>query len=207
MKKIICLLGLVFTIPVISQECNNVISVVGETQKTVQDDNYNILINLQQIMVYEGQGEVEATSLEQVRKNYIKKLEEVGIDFSRFRRNNYYEFAMSYSQNRESESYFLRTSNQNEIRKIIRLKSAGMSISNIELEAKKLTDKQLADLSIKAIDNAKQKAAIIAKKMNKTLGDIVSIEDGNTSEQYIYNYGTKATQNHNVTVSFELKQK
>jgi uncharacterized protein YggE len=205
MKKLICLLGLLCTITVISQECNNVISVVGETQKTVQEDNYNILITLQQIMVYEGQGEVEATSLEQVRENYIKKLEDAGIDFSRFRKNNYYEFAMSYSQNRESESYYLRTSNQNEVRKIIRLKSAGMSISNIELEAKKLTDKQLADLSIKAIDNAKQKAAIIAKNMNKTLGDIVSIIDANTSEQYTYNYGTKATQSHSVTVTFKIK--
>lgn len=205
MKKIICLLGLLFTIPLISQECNHVISVVGQTPKTVQDDGYSILITLQQIMVYEGQGEVEATSLEQVRKNYIKKLEDAGIDFSRFRRNNSYEFAMSYSQNRKSESYYLKTSNQDEVRKIIRLKSAGMSISNIEVEAKELTKEQLVELSIKAIDNAKQKAATLAKKMNKKLGEIVSILDSNTSEQYLQSYGMPIKQFHNVTVAFKIE--
>ena len=207
MKKLIYLVVLLFTIPLISQECNHSIVVIGETKKTVVDDSYNILISLQQIMVYEGQGEVEATSLDLVRKNYIKKLEEVGIDFSRFRRNTYYEFAMSYSQNRESESYYLKTSNQEEVRKIIRLKSAGMSISNIEVETKELTDKQLVELSVKAIDNAKDKAKAIAKKMNKTLGEIISISDQNTSGQYIQSYGASTMQPHSVTVSFELKQK
>ncbi|WP_158847783.1 SIMPL domain-containing protein [Algibacter sp. L1A34] len=205
MRKFIYLIVLFFTIPVISQESKNTIVVIGETKKTVLDDSYTILIALQQIMVYEGQGEVEATSLDLVRKNYINKLADSGIDFSRFRRNTYYEFAMSYSQNRESESYYLKTTNKEEVRKIINLKSAGVSISNIEVETTDLTNKQLVDLSIKAIDNAKQKAKAIAKKLNKTIGDIVSISDQNTNAQYIQNYGASTSQAHSVSVSFELK--
>lgn len=206
MKKIICLIALLVALPSIAQENKNTIVVVGETEKVVVDDSYTLVIALQQILVYEGQIEVEVTSLDMVKKNFIKKLEKVGIDFSRFKRNTYYEFAMAYSQSKElSEYYFLRTSDKEEFRKLIELKSAGMSISNTEIETAKLTDKQLVELSIKAIANAKEKAEAIAKKLNKNIGEIVRISDLNTNAQFIQGYGTTATQAHAVTVAYELK--
>lgn len=205
MKKLIYLVALFFTIPLISQEQSNTISVIGETEKTITDENYTVIIALQQIMVYDGQVEVEATSLEDVTRNYIKKLDEAGIDFSRFRRNNYYELAMSYGQNREAAYYYLKTTNKDEARKIINLKSSGVSVASSEVESKKLTDKELAALSVKAIENARQKAELIAKKLNKTIGEIVSISDQNTNAQYNQSYGTKSLQPHSVTVAFELK--
>ena len=205
MKKLILLIALVFTVPLIAQEHKNTITVIGETDNTINNQTYTILIALQQILVYEGQTEVEATSLKEVKKNYINKLGDTGIDFSRFRRNTYYEFAMSYGQNRESEYYYLKTSNEDDVRKIINLKLAGVSIANTEIEAIKLTNNQLVDLSKKAIDNAKIKAEALAKEMEKTIGDIVAISDQNTSAQYIQNYGTSTVQTYSVTVSFELK--
>ncbi|WP_159023946.1 SIMPL domain-containing protein [Formosa sp. L2A11] len=205
MKKIIYLLVLLFALPSIAQESKNTIEVIGEAEKVISDDSYTILIALQQVMVYEGQVETEATSLAVVEKNYIKKLEEAGVDFNRFKRNTYYEFAMSYSQSRESAYYYLKTSDKDEVRKIMQLKSSGMSIANIDIETTKLTDQELVDLSIKAIANAKEKAEAIAKKMNKTIGEIVKISDQNSSFQYIQSYGTSTKQTHGVTVSFELK--
>ena len=193
-----------FALPSIAQDNKNTISVIGETEKQVLDDSYTILITLQQIMVYEGQGEVEATSLDVVKENYIKKTAEVGIDFNKFKRNTYYEFAMSYSRNRESACYYLKTSDKAEVRKIMLLKSAGMSITNIDIETKKLTEQELVELSAKAIANAKERAKAMAKKMNKTIGEIVSISDTNTSKQYVLDYGTSGTQTHTVSVSFEL---
>ena len=205
MKKLIYLIALFFTIPLISQEQSNTISVIGETEKTITDENYTVIIALQQIMVYDGQVEVEATSLEDVTRNYIKKLDEAGIDFSRFRRNNYYELVMSYGQNREAAYYYLKTTNKDEARKIINLKSSGVSVASSEVESKKLTDKELVALSVKAIENARQKAELIAKKLNKTIGEIVSISDQNTNAQYNQSYGTNKLQPHSVTVAFELK--
>ncbi|REE24272.1 hypothetical protein DFQ09_10437 [Winogradskyella pacifica] len=205
MKKIIFLMALLFTVPLIAQEHKNTITVVGETETIVDDDSYIVLIGLQQVLVYEGQGEVEVTSLDEVKKNYIKKLEASGIEFSQFTRNTYYEFAMSYSQNRESEYYHFKTSNKEDVRKLSKLKSAGMSVVNTEVEAKKLTNQQLVDLSKKAIDNAKEKASALAKEMNKTIGEIISIVDQNSSTQYIQSYGTSTLQSYAVTVSFELK--
>ncbi|EPR74939.1 hypothetical protein ADIWIN_0026 [Winogradskyella psychrotolerans RS-3] len=205
MKKIIFLMALLFTVPLIAQEHKNTITVVGETETIVDDDSYIVLIGLQQVLVYEGQGEVEVTSLDEVKKNYIKKLEASGIEFSQFTRNTYYEFAMSYSQNRESEYYHFKTSNKEDVRKLSKLKSAGMSVVNTEVEAKKLTNEQLVDLSKKAIDNAKERANALAKEMNKTIGEIISIVDQNSSAQYIQSYGTSTLQSHAVTVSFELK--
>lgn len=205
MRKVIFLLALLFAIPAISQENKNTIVVFGETEKTVVEDSYTVLIALQQVLVYDGQAEVEATSLNTVRENAIENFKEVGIDFKRFKRSTYYEFAMSYSQNRESAYYYLNTSNKEEVRKIIKLKSSGMSVVNIEVESKKLTGKELVDLSIKAITNAKQKAEDIAKKMNKTIGDVVSIADQNSNAQYVQSYGTSTSQIHGVTVTFELK--
>ncbi|MEL0652661.1 SIMPL domain-containing protein [Algibacter sp. TI.3.09] len=205
MKKLIYLVALFCTIPLISQEQSNTISVIGETEKTIIDQNYTVIIALQQIMVYDGQVEVEATSLEDVTRNYIKKLNEAGIDFSRFRRNTYYELAMSYGQNRETAYYYLKTTNKDEARKIINLKASGVSVASSEVEPKKLTDKELAALSTKAIENAREKAELIAKKLNKTIGKIVSISDQNTNTQYIQSYGTTSLQPHSVTIAFELK--
>jgi len=198
-------MALLFTVPLIAQEHKNTITVVGETETIVDDDSYIVLIGLQQVLVYEGQGEVEVTSLDEVKKNYIKKLEASGIEFSQFTRNTYYEFAMSYSQNRESEYYHFKTSNKDDVRKLSKLKSAGMSVVNTEVEAKKLTNEELVDLSKKAIDNAKERANALAKEMNKTLGEIISIVDQNSSTRYIQSYGTSTLQSHAVTVSFELK--
>ncbi|MFB9052149.1 SIMPL domain-containing protein [Formosa undariae] len=204
MKNIIYLMVLMFALPSIAQDNKNTISVIGETEKQALDDSYIILITLQQVMVYEGQGEVEATSLDVVKENYIKKAAEAGIDFNKFKRNTYYEFAISYSQNRESASYYLKTSDKAEVRKIMLLKSAGMSITNIDIETNKLTEQELVELSVKAIANAKERAKAMAKKMNKTIGEIVSISDTNTSKQYVLDYGTSGTQTHSVSVSFEL---
>ncbi|NRS89843.1 hypothetical protein HNQ02_002777 [Flavobacterium sp. 7E] len=206
MKKIVCLIALLVALPSIAQENKSTIEVVGETEKVVGDDSYTLVIALQQILAYEGQLDVEATSLDVVKKNFIKELEKIGIDFSRFKRNSYYEFAMVYSQNKElSEYYFLRTSDKDEFRKLTQLKSPGMSISNTEIEAAKLTDKQLIELSTKAIANAKEKAETIAKKLNKNIGEIVKISDLNTNAQFIHGYGTTAKQAHTVTVAYELK--
>lgn len=205
MKKFIFLMALLFTVPLIAQEHKNTITVIGETDTKVDDQSYTILIAIQQILVYEGQTEVEATSLEEVKKNYINKLADLGIDFSRFRRNTYYEFAMSYGQNRDSEYYYLKTSNKEDVRKIIKLKLAGTSIANADIEAVKITNNQLVELSKKAIDDAKEKAEALAKKLDKTIGDIVAIADQNTNMQYIQSYGTSTVQSHSVTVTFELK--
>ena len=57
----------------------------------------------------------------------------------------------------------------------------------------------------KAIDDAKEKAEALAKKLDKTIGDIVAIADQNTNMQYIQSYGTSTVQSHSVTVTFELK--
>ncbi len=56
MKKLIFLMALIITMPLIAQEQRNTITVVGETQAAVEDNSYTILISLQPIYVYEGQG-------------------------------------------------------------------------------------------------------------------------------------------------------
>ncbi|WP_225035444.1 SIMPL domain-containing protein [Winogradskyella sp. SM1960] len=205
MKKIIFLMALVFSVPLIAQEHRNTITVVGETQAALGNSSYTILISLQPIFVYEGQTEVEVASLAEAKQNYIKQLKAIGIDFSRFKRNAYYEFMTSYSSNRASEYYYIKTSNKEEVRKITRLKSAGMSIANTDIDAHILSKEQLVDLSKKAIDNAEEKAEALAKKIDKTIGEIVTIVDQNTSEQYMQSYGTSTSQTHIVTVTFELK--
>ena len=205
MKKVIFFLSFLFAMPGMAQDNKNTIEVYGEVEKTVLDDNYTVLIAMQQILVYDGQVEVEATSLDDVIEKAIKNFKAIGIDFKRFKRSTYYEFSSAYGQGRESAYYYLNTADEEEVRKIIKLKSSGMSVTNIEVEAKKLSGEQLADLSLQAITNAKEKAELIAKKMNKTIGDIVSVSDQNTNMQYVQSYGTSVSQIHGVTVTFELK--
>jgi uncharacterized protein YggE len=205
MKRIIFLMVVLFALPSIAQEHVNTITVTGETEKIVEESGYTILVALQQILVFEGQGEVEVSSVEDVKKNYIDKLNEVGIDFNQFYRNTYYEFAASYSATRETQYYYFQTPNKEDVRKILNVKLAGISIADTVINGGKLTNEELASLTKKAIDDAREKAIIVAKKMNKTIGEITAIVDNNTDEQYVQNYGTSTLQSHAVTVSFELK--
>ncbi|PNW26324.1 SIMPL domain-containing protein [Formosa algae] len=203
MRTIIYALIVLLTLPTFAQDSNHTIEVLGEVEKEVLPEYYNIIITLQDVTVYESQGEMVVTPLESVQQNFTLKAS--GIDFNRFIRNTYYEFAMSYSQGKATACYNLQTSDQDEVRTILQLKSAGVSIANIDMEPIKFSDAQLVDLSVQAIENAKVKAQAIAKKMNKSIGEIVSISDPNTSQQYIQTYGVSKTQTHSVTVSFELK--
>jgi len=205
MKKLIFLMALIVTMPLIAQEQRNTITVVGETQAAIEDNSYTILISIQPIYVYEGQAEVEVASLAESKQNYINQLKTIGIDFSGFQRNTYYEFVTSYSSSRTSEYYYFKTSSKDEVRKITRLKSAGTSVANTEIEPNILSKEQLVNLSEKAIDNARKKAEALATKIDKTIGEVVAVVDQNTSEQYMQSYGTATSQTHIVTVSFELK--
>lgn len=196
---------LLFAIPLIAQEKNNTITVIGETEKTVVGNTYTILVSLQQVT--EGYHGAELMSLSKVKATYTHKLGDLGIDFSRFRRNTLYEFSVSFSEKRETAYYYFKTTNKEDVRKITKLNLSGVSIINVEILPKKLTNEELAKLSNEAIEDARQTANATAKKMSKTIGDILTVVDSNTKTQYINSYGTTPSQLHTVTVVFELKQK
>ncbi|MEE9364770.1 MAG: hypothetical protein V3U92_19390 [Cellulophaga sp.] len=204
MKKFIYLMLLVFTIPLVAQESEKTITVVGETEKTVIGNKYSIIISLKQIIA-DGYQQMEPKSLDQVKELYAKKLKENGLDFSKFKRNVSYEFAVSYSEKRETSFYHFSTTNENEVRKIFKLAVNGTTIVNVEVTTEKLTYEQLAILSNKAIDDAKIAAKLLAKKINKNIGAILRVIDNNSKTQFVNSYGINDVQTHNVTVTFELK--
>ena len=67
-----------------------------------------------------------------------------------------------------------------------------------------LTDIEIAEYSKNAFENAKQKAAVIAKNIGKNLGDVISIEDTNPKKYMdgLYQTGNLHKREYHIRAAF-----
>lgn len=204
MRAIIYIAIFLFPFHVFAQ---GTLTVVGNTDKPAPEYRYILNLSIQEI-IPDGYKIRKAVSISEVKANYVSKLKSVGLDFNNFENNLFYEFSMAYGQRKAIEYYLYISSDKENIRKIIVLaddKTNGTSILNIEIICVKLKPKELAYLSSKSIENATSTALLLAKKLGKSIGGIISIEDKNTYTQTTSPYGTSIPQTHSVKVTFELK--
>lgn len=203
MKYTIYLLFLICSSPIFSQETQNAIEVVGETEATITIDRYNMLINIKEVLA-DGYRNLEAKSLDEVTNTYKSKLKTVGIDFAKFQKNTSYKLYAGTSEINEVMYYNYTSNSSEEVEKIMALKTPGVRVTNVEIIAKEKSAEELATISHKAILNAKSIAQKMAEKLNKNIGDIIAIRSSNTSSQYIDINKITSTQKYYVTVSFKL---
>lgn len=204
MRAIIYIAFFLFPFQIFAQ---GTLTVIGKTDKALPEHRYILNLSLQEI-IPDGYQIRKAVSISDVKDNFISELKSVGLDFDKFENNLFYEFSMAYGQQKAIEYYQYMTSDKEEIRKIKALaddKTNGTSILNIEITCVRLSPEELAELSSKSIADAKNSALLLAKKLNKNIGRILSIEDKNSRSQTISVYGTLIPQTHSIKVTFELK--
>lgn len=205
MKKLVFIVLTVLTITsAIAQETSETITVTGETNTQTGIERYLITVSLKQI-VPDGYQQLEPKSLDEVKQTYRDKLKSVGVDFNKFQKNVVYRLYASYSDVTDIEYYNYNATSEEEAMKIITQKVSGLTIVQVEAKAKEQTNTQWADLTLKAIEDAKVKAQKTASSLGKTLGKIKKIENSSTNTQYVNITNPREVQKHYVTVTFALE--
>ncbi|WP_062053221.1 hypothetical protein [Aquimarina longa] len=207
MKKIIFIAFILLRVTsAIAQENNNsTLSIIGETDKKIVINNYRITIALKEI-VSNGYQQTEPKSLSEVTQLYSDKLKGIGVDFGKFNKNNLYKvYTSSYSEVGDVAYYNYTSSSEEEILKVIKQKSTGLTVIQTEASPKKLTNEEWANLTNAAIQDAKIKGKKIASHLSKKLGKIITIENTDTKTQHIASYRPNEIQKHLVKVVFTLE--
>ncbi|UII77517.1 hypothetical protein LV716_07045 [Flagellimonas sp. HMM57] len=116
----------------------------------------------------------EAITLIQMREKYDAVLKDNGLSLAQLKEDKFAYEALGYDK--EGTIYEFETPLLEEFRKFMKSKSFGVQRlqfdQNITLDAE-----EIASLSKKAFENAKEKAAAMVKNIESDLGKVICIED------------------------------
>ena len=180
----------------------NSITVFGETLNDIKIKEYIINIEFREI-VSDNYRNVDGKTIDELKKAYASALSKVNIDFSQFEEDLLYRIT-SYSYN-TSEFYLYQTSSLDEVQRVLSQKMEGVTNVRVDILAEELNHNRIGELSKKAIEDAKNQAIIIASKLQKKIGKILSIENSNYRSQVFYSGRMKEPTKYQVKVTFLLE--
>ncbi len=200
MKKLILIL-FIFATPLFAQQPTNTITVIGEAiQETIEIEKYNITIEIKEVLA-DGYTNLETISIPQLVNNYKSKLNNLGLNFNELKENTVYNNTNTYN----IFSYTYSTSIVDNLKKVLSIKMQGIT-SWVTIIGKEKTNTYIAKLNAEAIQDAKNKANLIAQNINKKVGNILSIEDTNHKQQfYLITHKPDEKEKYYVKVSFSLE--
>ncbi len=199
--RIILVIALISCAKSFSQESNS-ITVQGETEFTIEKTkSYVAYLQLKELKS-DGYSNFEDKSLESVREQFKIKLNNIGLNFNDFIENKHLFFYSSYADPNESMYYTFKTNSEADLTKFLSMKMIGLTVHNVEIISEKLTPEDASKLALKAIENAREKAQKIAEKLNKKIGNIITINDPNSSSIAISYYNNNNV--YSVNVKFNL---
>jgi uncharacterized protein len=183
MKKIIIILCAICITPFISkaQEVINKIEVTGKAELEVVPEILNYSITMQEYKKSDG----AKVNIETLEKMLTKAVEDLGIskeNFSIVNVSGNRPYSPDNKQNSflENRNYTIRVSSVNEINGLIpKLDSMGISGAYMSRATNRKNPTTEKILRTEAIKDAKEKANSIAESINKKLGDIILIQEGN----------------------------
>ena len=205
MKTIINIIALLLlSIYQMNAQQQNSITVFGETLNDIKIKEYIINIEFREI-VSDNYRNVDGKTIDELKKAYASALSKVNIDFSQFEEDLLYRIT-SYSYN-TSEFYLYQTSSLDEVQRILSQKMEGVTNVRVDILVEELNHNQIGELSKKAIEDAKNQAIIIASKLQKKIGKIITIENSNYRSQVFYSGRMKEPAKYQVKVTFLLEDK
>ncbi len=200
MKKTI--LFFVFTLLTFSSFCQtqkNIINVTG-TYSYNPKPTYVAKMNASMSNVYYQEQDMD---IEKIKSNYYNKLKSAGVDISKIK-ENHLSYALKGYQ-KDGVVLEFTTSDINELQKFLTIYATGITKQEIT-NTVNLSYEEMAKNSKLAYDDAKKKAELIAKKLGKKLGEIVTYNDHNEREVLDYSYDERylTKRNYSISVSFEI---
>ena len=203
MKHILIAIFIVFNFTASFSQETNSITVIGETINNLKKDkSYSAHIQFKELKS-DGYSTIEDKSLEKVINEYKARLEQNNLSFNNFTENKVLYFYSSYAETNKTSYYTFKTNSEQELSRLLSVKILGVTLQNVEINSDKLSSDEASELSVKAIENAREKATKIAKKLNKKVGEITEIDDPNLNAVSV-NYYNNDNNTYSVRVKFNL---
>ncbi len=183
MKKIIVILYLICfsTTYLKAQSAANRIEVIGQAEIDVIPDYFEYNINLQEYLKSEN----EKVGIEILEKSLIKAVEEIGLGKDKLTVNSVngnkrYVVDNKPSNFLESRNYILRITSINDINNLLpKLDKLGLVNTSMSKKTNGKKTEYERELRKKAVNDARQKATLIAESVGKMIGDIILISENN----------------------------
>jgi uncharacterized protein len=179
MKKIFVTLSLIcFSTSFLkAQELINKIEVTGQAEIEVVPDYFEYSINLQEYFKNEN----EKVSIEILEKLLVKAVNELGIKKENLTINSAQGGRRYSSDNKptiflESRNYILRIKSINDINNLLpKLDKMGLTGTSLNKMVNKMQSSFEKELRVKAVNDAKEKANLIAESVGKKIGEVILI--------------------------------
>ena len=151
----------------------------------------------------------EVTTLDILKQQYKEALKAKGIAWSELKENTTSFGYENLGYGKEGILYEFRTKSLEKMVSFLKVKSLGVNINN-PVSIITINKSEAKELCQKALNNAKEKAEIIAASMGRQLGDIQEIEDSNNPlnediETYLYYDKPVAQYIYSLNVVFTVK--
>ncbi|WP_299259299.1 SIMPL domain-containing protein [uncultured Aquimarina sp.] len=199
-KKILFILLLCHSF--LSAQQEHSISVIGETNKTNEIENYIVNVEFREV-IGDNYRNIKGKTTSELEKEFAAALSKVNINFSRFEEDLMYRVT-SYAYT-TSSFYFYKTSSFDEVKKIISQKVEGVTNTRVDIIAKEMTNEQIAKLSKEAIDDARNTANQIVTNIGRKIGKIIQIDNPNNKYKYYNSVAVKEPTKYYVKVTFSLE--
>jgi len=198
MKKLALLIAfLAVTITVSAQQQKSFIEVTGVTAYKRTVEKYIVSVILSKDVLYND----ELETYEGMKKKFLDKVKASQVAISKLREDEFLYLTTGYRK--QGIVFVFETASKDELIRFMRIKSLGATMHNRNVVFKQ-TD--IAILSKKAIENARQNAEKIAKNTGQSVGEIIALVDDNTIEikEAIYDDNTESEIYYKLGVRFEL---
>ena len=208
MKKLILFIAFIaITTMTFAQDNRSYIEVTGivEFEKPVKKYIAKVIVAKELIYdSHEGSStETSATTIDALTDKYFKKLTAVNFDTKKLNEDKFGYLTTGFRK--EGKLFIFETTSVKEYVKLLSVNLDGIQIYN-RYAVYKLSTNAATEIAKQAIENAKQKAKLVANSSNKKIGDIIVISDNNQNESkevlYYDNLDDKGL--YQVIVRFEL---
>lgn len=179
MKKLTFLLALLFCSLCIAQTANT-LEVYGTANFTKEAKEYKttIVLSMDQ-MYYAG---TQFSNIEELKTAFLSEIKAKGVNTSKLTEKPFDYYSLGYQ--REGTVFEFVTNSKDEMIKVMMVKTGGATSQTVQVKADNLSDAKYNELLGIAIADAKKNADRLASKVNKKVGDIVSISEISAQQSY-----------------------
>ncbi len=208
MKKLILSIAFIaITTMTFAQGNKSYIEVTGVAEFEKSVEKYIAKVIVSKELIYDSHTgsstDTLATTINTLTEKYFKKLTTTNFDTKKLKEDKFGYLTTGFRK--EGKLLVFETASEKEYMKLLSVNLDGTQIYN-RYAVYKLTTNTATELAKKAIENAKQKAQLVAKSTNRKIGEIITISDNNQnkSKEVLYYDNLGDTGLYQVIVRFEL---
>lgn len=206
MKYIQLAIILLFTIFTATAQTNQrYIEVGGTTNYQRQIERFEAVFTINATRPYSYNKE-QSPTLKELKKRFFQKTAEMGLEKNKIQLVNEEERKhLKTLENENTISYIIKTTDEREIPDIILLKDLGAWIYKLREKViyKPFINKE--EIIARSLKDARKNADVVAKAINATTGEILSITDYYYEDKLESTYYSETAHKYRIAVRFAIK--